>query len=421
MVTGGKQPSASHGGVLHWAGRVTDEVFSFLGPTSEALAQSGVEQTIVLSDEPRYRHLLPRFHQAVRLILTPHDANPYHRWRRAHSAFVKALGDSSPGSVHLHGFVPYVLSLRELRKMPADFLVYYSPHGSRALSSWALPSLLLRAALRAVPGNTELREIANTGTDLRRLETLSPKAVELVESQVSEAFYSVVRCEAQYPLIVTGNRVPSPESADLFSRLAVLLGDQQLRVSFRWIGGSNASSEALLRAANVGVLDETQDIQRSTMLAAAWVYVAPRGTDGFPLFLAEAMAAGVPCVAVDTPYHRDLIEHGSTGYLCRTDKELLECVAMLLDSPTERERVGAAASAQAERRFTGPQFRNSLFDAYSLVTFEEPIAEPTSKLRDPGRFGHIGLTRPAVARRRLLMDSRGSVIGEESQGLRSRA
>ncbi len=35
--------------MVHLVGRLTDEVFSFLGPATEALAGSGLAQTVVMS------------------------------------------------------------------------------------------------------------------------------------------------------------------------------------------------------------------------------------------------------------------------------------------------------------------------------------------------------------------------------------
>jgi glycosyltransferase involved in cell wall biosynthesis len=369
-----------HGGpILHWAGRVTDEVFSFLGPASAALAASGVDQTIVLCDEPRYRHLLTRFHKSVRLALTPADANLYRRWRLARSAFVAELHRSAPATVHLHGSVPYLLSLTELSRLPAGRVVCYSPHGSRALRSWALPAGLLRPLLEAAPRHLHVREIANAATDLRRLRALMREPVGLVESQVAEVYFQSARAEAERPLILTGSRIPAASSVDLFSRLAVLLGDERLGARFGWLGSLAADLEAQLRSAQVEVLDETDDARRAEHLGRAWAFLATQGTDGFPLFLAEAMASGVPCVAVDTPFHRDLIDHGKTGYLFKTDEELMHCMAMLLDSGSLRQQLGCAAREMAERRFSGHRFRDSMFNAYGPDVVEHQAEVSASR------------------------------------------
>lgn len=342
--------------VLHWAGQVTDEVFSFLGPASAAMARAGIEQTVVLIDEPRYRHLLPRFDESITVVLTPALPNRYGRWKRAQESFVAALRDTSPSAVHLHGFVPYMLGMRATRRLARQARVFYSPHGSRSLATPFGSNTLSKWARNGVFSAVDEYDIASSSAEARALIAMKKQRVTLVESAVAPAFLEVERAEGDRPLVVTGNRIPEFRSATMFAQLAVLLSDESVGLRFEWIGGSDSLSESCLKAANVGVSDITDEAERARRLAAAWVYVAPAGKSGFPVFLAEAMAAGLPCVAVDTDYHSDLIEHGVTGYLCRNEEELVSHIAMLIGAPEVRAMIGNAARREAARRFSGRQF-----------------------------------------------------------------
>ena len=138
------------------------------------------------------------------------------------------------------------------------------------------------------------------------------------------------------------------------------MSEESLGLRFEWIGGADSLSESCLKAANVDVSDVTDEVERARRFGAAWVYVAPTSMSGFPVFLAEAMAAGLPCVAFDTVYHRDLIEHGVTGYLCRNEEEMVSHVAMLVDSPELRAMFGTAARREATRRFSKHRFQDAL-------------------------------------------------------------
>jgi glycosyltransferase involved in cell wall biosynthesis len=346
--------------VLHWAGLVTDEVFSFLGPISSSLARAGVAQTIVLNDEPRYAHLLSRFDPSIRLVLIPAAAGRCRRWKRARDAFVAALRADAPSIVHLHGFIPYLLRAGAVGRLTPQAKVLYSPHGSRALASGWGPFALLRWLGNHLFGATAAHDIANVSSEARALKASSKQRVTLVESAVAPVFFGVDRAEAEHPLVVTGNRIPDMRGAATFAQLAVLLSEESLGVRFDWIGRSDPLSESALKAANVKVSDVTDDAERARRFAAGWLYVAPQGKNGFPLFLAEAMAAGLACVAIDTDYHRDLIRHASTGYLCRNEEEMVARIAMLIDSPELRAVIGDAARREAIRRFSGQNFRDAL-------------------------------------------------------------
>jgi glycosyltransferase involved in cell wall biosynthesis len=140
-----------------------------------------------------------------------------------------------------------------------------------------------------------------------------------------------------------------------------------LRVRCNWHGTADTNSLARLAAANVAVYDATDTSERASRMSSAWIYVALAGERGFPVFLAEAMAAGLPCVAWDTPAHRELIRHGETGLCCDSLQTLLACVAELIDSPVRRARLGTAAHSEARRRFNDETFRDSINSAFSSM------------------------------------------------------
>ncbi len=371
MRRAGPWPELAEGRVVHLVGRVTDQVFGFLGPATSALADSGVEQSVVLLDDLRFRHLLPRFHDSVELVLVPVARNPYRHWRELRKAFRDVLDAGVLKAVHLHGLLPCLVGASVARSSHAAAPLYFSPHGSKSLrpSMKKLGSALLWL-LDTLFGGSAQRSIANIAAEARTLSGMTRQTVQLVESPVADAFFRARRNEARHPLIVTGNRIDNPRSAELFAQLAVLLGGETFRLSFNWIGTTDPGSMVRLKAANVGVFDVTNDHERATRLAAGWVYLAPGGTRGFPLFLVEAMAVGLPCVAIDTDTHRDVIKHGETGYLFRTETEVLHCIAELIDAQALRVRIGQAAREQAQQRFSEVRFRDSLFAAYGLPTPE---------------------------------------------------
>lgn len=367
-------PDETAGGrVIHLADRVTDEVFSFLGPATQALAESGFDQTVVLTDDLRYRHHLPRFDDRIDLVLVRARAGLLGRGLRAARALQDVVASSSTPlrAVHLHGFVPSLVGAFAMRSLRRDEVpVFYSPHGSKSLSSLSGLGRAVIWLLRPVIGRLRpQRAIASLAIEKMPLDALrSTSSVDVVESPVADAFFDVVRHESPRPLVVTGSRVVNLRSAELFAQLAVLLSDEALRLSFNWIGSADQNSQVRLWAANVSIFDHLHDDELAARLATGWVYLAPGGTRGFPVFLAEAMAVGLPCVAIDTPDHRNIIRHGETGFLCRTHEEVLRCIAHLIDTPALRAQVGDAAREAARLRFGEARFRDSLMSAYDLPT-----------------------------------------------------
>jgi glycosyltransferase involved in cell wall biosynthesis len=67
-----------------------------------------------------------------------------------------------------------------------------------------------------------------------------------------------------------------------------------------------------------------------------------RHDEGRPQVILEAMAAGLPVIASDLPAHRDVIQHGSTGWLVRSAGELAEALNTL-ETPHINRSIGEQA------------------------------------------------------------------------------
>lgn len=90
------------------------------------------------------------------------------------------------------------------------------------------------------------------------------------------------------------------------------------------------------------------------LLALSDLFVFASHFEGLPGALIEAMMAGKPIVAVDTPVHRELVTHGQTGWLVasRAPATLAEGILYALDHPGEAAAWGRAAQADALARFS---------------------------------------------------------------------
>lgn len=126
----------------------------------------------------------------------------------------------------------------------------------------------------------------------RRRELDVPEGFVLVagssapSSRLADAFAAVVRGGADLPVVV----IDTPEGDEpAVAALAATAGLAEGRVQVR------------------GSLD---DADRAAVLGGAVALLAPSRLTGFPWRIVEALAVGVPVVAVDTPTHRGVVLDG---------------------------------------------------------------------------------------------------------------
>jgi glycosyltransferase involved in cell wall biosynthesis len=88
----------------------------------------------------------------------------------------------------------------------------------------------------------------------------------------------------------------------------------------------------------------------------AHLVVLPSYREGLPLALAEAASSARACIATDVPGCREVVRHGSTGWLvkARDSGALAEAMAEALGSREELERRGRAGRAMAEAELSRP-------------------------------------------------------------------
>ena len=136
----------------------------------------------------------------------------------------------------------------------------------------------------------------------------------------------------------------------------------------RPIGGILPKCRILAR--RTGVLDRfvfagfRTDVAR--LMLAADLCVLCTHFEGLPLVLIEAMAAERPCVATAVDGIPEALTDGVTGLLHRPgDAEgLAAAIARLIAAPVRAEAMGAAARAEAERRFSRDRFARDVRALY---------------------------------------------------------
>jgi glycosyltransferase involved in cell wall biosynthesis len=117
-------------------------------------------------------------------------------------------------------------------------------------------------------------------------------------------------------------------------------------------------------AGSVTLAGDVPDV--ATRLAGADVFVLSSCSEGMPISVLEAMAAGLPVVATDVGGLREVVEDGVTGFLVPAGdaRALGERLAQLEADPALRCELGAAARRRAAADFALPGWRRRHVELY---------------------------------------------------------
>jgi glycosyltransferase involved in cell wall biosynthesis len=102
------------------------------------------------------------------------------------------------------------------------------------------------------------------------------------------------------------------------------------------------------------------------ILAAADVLVLPSVREQFGQVIVEAMACGLPAIAVDAFGPAEIVDHGETGWLVEPDDltSLTNALVEAVNRPAERRRRGANAAREARARYAWPSLAQRVADIY---------------------------------------------------------
>ena len=346
--------------VLHVAGDAAAEAFN---GTVQALAQIGLHQVVL-----PLKVGMPRPAAATLEVRTPQWPSALlARMRVLEDELVALSSERSFYAVHLHGARACLLGSRALRgsarkgSAPLTTRVLFSPNLAR-FNSWTsvLVGRLLKAQLAPLHAGVLL---ASPG-ESHVLSTLLERSAEVLPPVVDPVFFQAQRQDAGHPAVLAGGT--GSEAVDGVSRLAVLLNGREDRVPFAWLGAVTRAGRAQLEAAGVRVFDREDAAGAARLLSRAAAYLHLSQARGQLRAVAQAMAAGVPCLASDTLAHRAILRHGDTGFVCAGDLDFVEKLIMLLRDAAERERIGQAARAEAGRAFTQRHFDSAVLRAYGF-------------------------------------------------------
>jgi glycosyltransferase involved in cell wall biosynthesis len=201
-----------------------------------------------------------------------------------------------------------------------------------------------------------------------------PNAVDVAGAPRSQA---VAR---ERPLILAVGRLKGPKDFPTLVRAlgkltpgsfdALIVGDGPDR------GRLEEEIAALGLQGRVRLTGERRDVPE--LLARADVFVLSSASEGMPVSVLEAMAAGLPIVASRVGGVPEQIADSETGLLVEPGDpdELAASLMRLIQDPDLRRSLGAAARARAEQAFDLEPFRRAHVELYSRELASRRLPAP---------------------------------------------
>jgi glycosyltransferase involved in cell wall biosynthesis len=120
-------------------------------------------------------------------------------------------------------------------------------------------------------------------------------------------------------------------------------------------------------------------------LNAADLLVLPSVHEQFGAVIVEAMACGLPALAVDAHGPAEIVDAGDTGWLVPPDDEaaLADALVEAVNGEDERRRRGARAYEVARGRYSWPALARGLATVYEEVASGRPPSAGTHTLTSP--------------------------------------
>ena len=286
--------------------------------------------------------------------------------------------------VHAHG-TKAALVVRPAAMLAGTEAVFYTIHNSiffEGLALWKKQAMAVAEKIMA--RNTD--RIITVSDNLRRelLERVGirpdlvitiPNGIEICGEVQTEHSLQLRRHFNLPPLgrlVGTVARLAPQKGVSCFLRAAAILcpdtstsfvvaGDGPLRETLA------SEAQTLGLAERVFFLGHREDIP--LLLQALDIFVLPSLTEGTPLSLLEAMAAGLPVIATEVGGIPEMIRHGVTGLLVPPNRPaaMASAVQLLLENSELARGMGRAGRARVEQCFSLQHMVDSTIEQYQQI------------------------------------------------------
>ena len=200
------------------------------------------------------------------------------------------------------------------------------------------------------------------GTCTAEATAVIPNAVDIRPAQAS-------RRNRDRPVLVAVGRLKAPKDFLTLVRGLALLPPGSVHALIVGEGPDRPALEAEIRRLGIGdrvqLLGERHDV--AELLAGADMFVLSSASEGMPVSVLEAMAAGLPVVGSRVGGVPELVLDGETGLLVEPGDpgELAAAIGRLVADPELSRQLGEAGRERAQGRFALDTFQRAHVELYS--------------------------------------------------------
>lgn len=337
------------------------------------LERSGYRPALVAwnlnQDEKYYRDIAAL---NIPIYGLPSSASPIAKLR----AFQKLARALSPEVIHSYGF-------------HTNFAAYYAASGTGAVAVGSLRSDFatvrkaggrLRGALNARWPSFHISNSHYCADLAHKTSTFfAPKEFAVIRNGLDlKAFQQTEKNASENVYVVGVGSLLPVKRWDRFLRAIREVNRLNLRLTHFGIAGDGPLRSMLERETvslgisdNMVFLGSVHDVP--SLLRGASFLVHTSESEGCPNVVMEAMACGLPVVAMDAGDISSLIDDGRTGFVIRQDDEigLVNRIVQLSNDASLRRSMGRAARVKAEREFGLDRLMRQTLDAYRLAGWSE--------------------------------------------------
>jgi glycosyltransferase involved in cell wall biosynthesis len=189
-------------------------------------------------------------------------------------------------------------------------------------------------------------------------------------------FLAEMVIKQSFPVVGYVGRIMPEKDLVTWLRAAALVAEKYPRARFILVGdGRNGETLDELKnlAARLGIADRVlfpgYRLNLLPFYASFDIFVLTSLGEGLPNSILEAMAMGIPVVAVDVGGVKELVSDGNSGYvLPRGDAYgLSQAILALTDNPKLRAEMGQAGRIKVEQEFSFAQRLRRIEDLYERL------------------------------------------------------
>lgn len=291
-----------------------------------------------------------RIASALGKLIQPDRRRPYIRW-----ILDRLRRDWNPEVLHVQGYTSNLLFVNEWADEKGVALVYEEHQTpDPRFGWWTSFGESVNKATRVVAVSEISAEALRTVCGITRpIVVRSP----LLEDPISPGWRRTGSRETGAIRIVAVARLYVTKGLGYLLEAVAEIAKDHPGVELRIHGDGLLRDELHAQARGLGLDADSifagpfRKEQLRDIMAEADLFAMPSILEGQPLALVEAMAFGCPIVVTKVGGIPELIVHGENGLLCEPANvpELTACIRRMIEDPTLRERLGAAARASYEQ------------------------------------------------------------------------